>query len=622
MALLLEKKSSNKNKVKDTQENKRISLGKAPDDIYDLENEIASFQSQQQNENLSVNDLEQKQENENTETIVDQQELVNDENYEYELFSSSNLLEAKQSLQNGSKIKVKLPENVSPHALIAMAHSLGFDTFELQKLFENSSVIVKNIMDEYVENLKSKYSSLATKANINQSHSSTAFGGYLFHCKQIDALQCDNDLSAKIRIKMDLDYTQTVIDDELFRTKFKYELSNKVFKCPSNNIRIQDVRAGSVIAVIAGITLITLATVGLLTLSVKMHNRKKLKEQQLKQNQVQSQMQAASPWEQSALKKQSGCMNDNNGPSTSSVSVQQQPPKKQLQANKYKEIKRIKPKPVQPVQAQQETFVSSIFNKIKTGINSFNEQYSDPPKGKSYVFGGNRPTPNGSNVKVNQVQIDEMTARLIAMGFKDTLCAKAAKQHPTNINEAINWIMDHENDADIEDKDDNNKHPDIANDEFILVDDNDNNDTFKSPQSQSVSVTESPTSPRSSIFASLKASVSRKSISEEKENFIPSTNNNENLILSINDPLWINKKGQFWPATVIALTRDKVTVEYDKSGPYLWRKTETFALNDPCLNQRQPGMKPEFEGYVTISKTNGGFIKAWKSGLERPMADI
>lgn len=430
---------------------------------------------------------------------------------------------------------------------------------------------------------------------------------------------------------MDLDYTQTVINDELFRTKFKYELSNKVFKCPSNNIRIQDVRAGSVIAIIAGITLITLATVGLLTLSVKMHNRNKIKQQQLQQKQ--SQIQA--PSEQEALKKKSspGCINDGNGPSTtSSVSVQQQPPKKQLQANKYEEIKRVKPKPVQPVQAQQETFVSSIFNKIKTGINNFNEQYADPQRAKmSNIFGANKVTPNGSgsNVKVSQVQIDEMTAKLIAMGFNDKLCGKAAKQHPNNINEAINWIMEHENDTTTDDQDvaadNNDNHPDIANDEFVLVDDNDNNDTsntFKSPQSQSVSMSISPTSPRSSVFASLKASMSKKSISEEKENFIPSTNDNENLILSINDPLWINKKGQFWPATVIALTRDKVTVEYEKSGPYLWRKTETFPLNDSCLNQRQPGMKPEFEGYVTISKTNGGYIKAWKTGLARPMADI
>ena len=143
---------------------------------------------------------------------------------------------------------------------------------------------------------------------------------------------------------------------------------------------------------------------------------------------------------------------------------------------------------------------------------------------------------------------------------------------------------------------------------------------LSSPQSQSVSI--SPTSPRSSIFTSLKRSVSKNSISEEKKNFILSENKNENLILNINDPLWIDKKNQFWSATVIALTRDKVTVEYDNPGPYLWRKTETLSLNDACLKQRQPGMNPEFEGYVRISKTNGGYIKAWKSGLERPMADI
>ena len=127
---------------------------------------------------------------------------------------------------------------------------------------------------------------------------------------------------------MYLVYTQTVINDDLFRTKFIYELSNKVFKCPSNNVRIQEVRAGSVIAIISGITLITLATVGLITLSVKMHKRRKLEQQQLKQKQMQMLMQMQSQSHshshsrsEIALKKpvnkSPGCMDDGNGPSTS-----------------------------------------------------------------------------------------------------------------------------------------------------------------------------------------------------------------------------------------------------------------------------------------------------------------
>ena len=90
---------------------------------------------------------------------------------------------------------------------------------------------------------------------------------------------------------------------------------------------------------------------------------------------------------------------------------------------------------------------------------------------------------------------------------------------------------ENENDTDVAERDNDDKHPDIANEEFALL-----NDEFKSPQSASV------TSPRSSIFASLRHSLSKTSIlSEEKEHFIPSANN-ENLILHINDPLWIKKR--------------------------------------------------------------------------------
>ena len=38
----------------------------------------------------------------------------------------------------------------------------------------------------------------------------------------------------------------------------------------------------------------------------------------------------------------------------------------------------------------------------------------------------------------------------------------------------------------------------------------------------------------------------------------------------------MDKKKIGYSATVITLTRDKVTVEYDNSGPYLWKKTETL----------------------------------------------
>ncbi len=105
--------------------------------------------------------------------------------------------------------------------------------------------MVKNILDEYITTLKQKYS----KINHNHPYQSSAFG-YLYHCKHVNALQCEADLSAKIRINMDLNYNNIVLNDDLFKTKFIYELSHKVFKCPSNTICIVNVRAGSVIVVI------------------------------------------------------------------------------------------------------------------------------------------------------------------------------------------------------------------------------------------------------------------------------------------------------------------------------------------------------------------------------------
>jgi len=149
---------------------------------------------------------------------------------------------------------------------------------------------------------------------------------------------------------------------------------------------------------------------------------------------------------------------------------------------------------------------------------------------------------------------------------------------------------------------------DAEQDEFVVV----NDDEASVNKSGSIS------SPKSaSLFSSF-----MRSPSSQSSTYIPANDNKENLVLNINDLLWVNKKNQLWSATVIALSRDHVTVEYDNGGPYLWRKKEEFALNDPCLVQREPGMSSEIEGCVHISKANGGYIKAWKTGLQRPMADL
>eukprot|EP01083_Nonionella_stella_P227604 807404_1 len=212
MAQLTQKKSSNTtNKHQTHKQNNK--LGKAPNDIYNLDNEIASIHSEHSHTNVDQKQSDQQPTN-----------AKQNDQQEYKSFSTSNVSEAKQSLQNGTKIKVKLPSNPSPHALIGIANSLGFDTQPLHKLFTNSSIMVKNILDEYITTLKQKYS----KINQNHPYQSSAFG-YLYHCKHVNALQCEADLSAKIRINMDLNYNNIVLNDELFKTKFIYELSHKVF---------------------------------------------------------------------------------------------------------------------------------------------------------------------------------------------------------------------------------------------------------------------------------------------------------------------------------------------------------------------------------------------------------
>ena len=521
MALVVQKKSTQSNSNE-----KKKELGKAPDDIYDLEREI---------ESITLHDSNSQTKDENT---------ANHD--EYKLFTTSNVSEAKQCLGNGAKIKINLPNNISPHALIGKCAYLGFDTAKMTKLFQSSSVVVKNILDEYVSDLQSKYSSLS---NISHPYQASAYG-YLYHCKQIDALQCAPDLSAKTRITMNCDYQQTVVNDDLFETKFKYELANKVFKCPIQNIQIQDVRAGSVIVVITGITLITLAAVGLVTFTVKLHQKKQ--QQRLRERQK-SLLPAPAPASIVSVAE----YHDAN----QTHEKQKQMNVKKLDARKYTEVKRI---PSKPSIAPQTSFMSSIFNRIKSGISSFNEQYAENTK----------PTPGGAQ----QQDTQDMKAKLVAMGFKQHLCDKAVVAHPNDMNNAINWIIEHENDAD------------NANDDDVVYNHS-----------------------KSSIVDS----ASSKGVIEESKEM-----ERENLLLNINDLVWVNKKNQLWSATVIALTRDKVTIEYDNGGPYLWQKTETFALNDPCLSTKEPGMPPDIEGCITVSKSNGGYIKAWKTGLSRPMADI
>jgi len=177
------------------------------------------------------------------------------------------------------------------------------------------------------------------------------------------------------------------------------------------------------------------------------------------------------------------------------------------------------------------------------------------------------------DVKVDNVD-DMMYARLIDMGFDDILSRNAAKLHPSDINMAIKWIIEHETDKNVESKENKTMNV-LENDEMVY------------------NVTD------------LERKYQKK------------------MILNINDSLWIQKQNRLWSGTVIVLTQNKVTIEYKKGErPSLWRKTETFELNDPCLIQKEVGMSPEIERCVEISKSNGGLIKAWKKGMERPMADI
>merc|ERR1719356_1268637 len=92
----------------------------------------------------------------------------------------------------------------------------------------------------------------------------------------------------------------------------------------------------------------------------------------------------------------------------------------------------------------------------------------------------------------------------------------------------------------------------------------------------------------------------------------------EKAVMHIGDELWVRKKNKVSAAKVIAMTSTTVTVEYDNGGLLWWKKTEVFPSGDSSLMLRGAGMAPQFEGCVEISKSNGGYIKAWKTGFQRP----
>lgn len=200
----------------------------------------------------------------NLEYIHEEKNMLTQSNSsKFESFSFRNITQAKQALANGKCIQLNLDRNTKPLQLLAMVHSLGFNQEpELRKIFTNSSLMVKKVLDEYI-------SLLRKNKKIDPTFE------YLYHCKRVSALKCDtNDLSAKCRLNLNLNFDQMVENDPLFQTRFSNELATKVFHCNPEQIRLHDVRHGSIILIIAGITAITLAIAGLVCFSVKLGQKR------------------------------------------------------------------------------------------------------------------------------------------------------------------------------------------------------------------------------------------------------------------------------------------------------------------------------------------------------------
>merc|ERR1719295_927758 len=203
------------------------------------------------------------------------------------------------------------------------------------------------------------------------------------------------------------------------------------------------------------------------------------------------------------------------------------------------------------------------------------------------------------------VDAEESHSKLVEMGFESTLCRLAVRQYPLNIDQAISWMLLNPDAAKTDDgnhgNDGNAKDIIDASDGFVPVD-------LGNPSLDDVVSRELVGDESSYVSLSMSAQYSQ----DEERNM------RGKLEMHIGDEVWIKKQDKISAAKVIAMSSTTMTVQYDNGGLFWWKKTEVFSLGDSRVMLRGSEMAPQFEGCVEISKSNGGYIKAWKSGLQRP----
>eukprot|EP01083_Nonionella_stella_P262856 893397_1 len=204
MAQFVEKKINKKSKKKINHDSEApvMQLGQAPNDIYELDNELKQIQLQE----------ETKYEPQ-TPTYVEYNDIT----------------EARVALEKGQRVRYILPSTVTPLEIVATAKSFGLPTAKLVNVL-GSSMIIKKLIYTYVKDI-----------SVHKNH-----GGYMKHCTQVTPLTPNDQLMPRVKIKLNLDYDTYYTKDEQFEAKLTKELCDKVFKCPHENVKIIRVSEGSI----------------------------------------------------------------------------------------------------------------------------------------------------------------------------------------------------------------------------------------------------------------------------------------------------------------------------------------------------------------------------------------
>ena len=501
---------------------KPFSLGPAPQDIYQLDQEIRHI----------------------TQANVPSR------------FTQFQVTQATHAIQDGKSVEIQLSPDITPKQLLKLIKALGFENYKLIKLFRDSSIVVKNLIDSYVKSLHKKYQ---TVLNLSQeyenendylSHSNAL--GYLFHTKQVTPLQCnESDLTAKVRISMNLNFENTVENDAKFIGQFRNELAQNVFKCDARNINVLNVREGSVVVVIGGISLIALAFVGIITLAVALRYNSNLQENR------KSKVSAYKDMNDNIVNMRHQQQNDSKNEqlasgNSSSVNEKDELCKDEKNSKQEKQKEKVQEKRLSlfgrkksETQAQSavtgNNFVSSLFSKIKGGI----DQMAPPltKKDKERDDGD-----KGKEIAVNDASI-------------------GVQEYSEEAKAAVTM-----------------------------------NETKQSDEASDISIDYNSIGSVNSIYSS--------------SSYVDDSR--ELLRLNIDDCIWVRGKNnnKLYAATVIGLTRNTCTIEYDNK-PFTFINTETFQLDDARLSLREPGFNDDkfgnIEGRVEIDSKIGGFIRIFQN---------